>query len=307
MLAAPLNAAILGALRNGARRQADLRREAGHPAQTTLRAQLRKLCDAGMIEKRRRNRFPGVLEYELSDAGRDLLPVCAMLERWLAASPHGELVLGSSAAKVVVKALAEGWSTTMLRALAARPLTLTELDRMISSSNYPSLERRLSAMRLAGLTVACESDNRGTPYDVTGWARLGAAPILAAARWERRHAPAECAPIDTIDVEAAFLLAVGLLDPPAELSGSCRLAVELRDGDGPRLAGLIVAVREGRVASRTTELEGDPDAWATGTLSAWLAVLSERDLAGLELGGSGAIARALLGQLHDALFAIPVR
>ncbi len=42
----------------------------------------------------------------------------------------------------------------MLRALAAGSLSLTELDRLIGALSYPSLERRLVAMRLAGLVGA---------------------------------------------------------------------------------------------------------------------------------------------------------
>lgn len=303
MLAAPLNAGILRAVAEGPKRQADLLHVTGVPAQTTLRAQLRKLCDAGVIEKQRRNRFPGVLEYELSDAGRDLLPVCATLERWLAASPHGELELGSAAAKVAVKALTDAWSTTMLRALAARSLTLTELDSVISSLNYPSLERRLSAMRLAGLIEACRGEGRGTPYRIAPWCRAGVAPLVLATRWERRHSPAGSPPVAKLDVETAFLLATQLLAPPAELSGSCRLAVDVGNDGGAAAAGILVSLREGQVVSCTTRLEGDPDAWASAPLAGWLAAVIERDHAALELGGDRALARRLVDELHGSLFA----
>jgi DNA-binding HxlR family transcriptional regulator len=306
MLAAPLNAQILRALREGPKQQADLRREAGHPAQTTLRSQLKKLVDAGAIEKRRRSSFPGVLDYELSEAGADLLAVMATLERWLERAPEASLNLGDVPAKGAVKALTEGWSTTILRMLAAKPLTLTELDRVIASLNYPSLERRLSAMRLAGLVAASEADGRGTPYTVTSWARQGIAPIVAAARWERRHSPAGTAQVAKLDVETAFLLAVDLLSPPRDASGPCRLAVELREGKGPQFAGLLVAVSGGRVMSRTTRLDGDADSWALGSLAAWFAAVIDHDMARLELGGDSALARALVDDLHSALFPLPV-
>jgi DNA-binding HxlR family transcriptional regulator len=187
MLAAPLNAQILRALRDGPKQQADLRREAGYPAQTTLRAQLKGLVAAAVIEKRRRNRFPGTLQYELSDPGRDLLTVAETLEAWLAKSPTGQLELGSGAAKAAVKALAEGWAAGMLQALVDAPLTLTELDRSIDELNYPSIERRLAAMRLAGLVEALAGDTRGTPHAPTGWARESMGPIAAAIRWEQRQ------------------------------------------------------------------------------------------------------------------------
>ena len=58
-------------------------------------------------------------------------------------APEGPLALGSSTAKSAIKALVEGWGTNMIRALAARPLSLTELNGLISGLSYPSLERRL--------------------------------------------------------------------------------------------------------------------------------------------------------------------
>lgn len=306
MLAAPLNGAILRALQDGPKQLVDLRREAGHPAQTTLRAQLKKLCDAGVIEKQRRNRFPGVLDYELSEAGRGLQPASAILERWLREATDGSLELGGSAAKAAVKALTDAWSTAMLRALAARPLTLTELDSVISSINYPSLERRLGAMRLSGLVEAYPGDGPGTPYTVTEWARRGIGPILAVIRWERHHAAAETPPPTKLDVETAFLLGTNVVSLPEDANGSCRFAVELRDSRGPTLAGVMAEFRSGRLVSRRTRLDGHPDAWVSGSLSAWFSAVVDRDLAGLEIGGDGALARSAVDALHGALFALTV-
>ena len=45
---------------------------------------------------------------------------------------------------------------------------------------------------------------------------------------------------------------------------------ERHDGDGPLPAGLLVSVRDGSVTSRTTRLEGEPDAWASGSVTEWL-------------------------------------
>jgi len=307
LLAAPLNVLILEALRDGPKQQGELRREAGSPAQTTLRAQLKRLADIGAIERHRRNRFPGVVEHELTSAGRDLLFVLGVLGRWLDLAPGGALELGGNAAKAAIKALAEGWSTTMLRALAAGPLTLTELDGIIGSLSYPSLERRLGAMRLAGQIEARPSNGRGTPYAVSEWVRSAVAPIAVAARWERLHLPLETSPLGRLDVEAAFLLAVPTLRVPVDSPGTCRIAAELPNGKQRRLAGALVGVQDGRVASCTTRLQGNPDAWALGSATAWLEALIEGDLAGLELGGDGLLVRSLLDALHEALFMVRPR
>jgi DNA-binding HxlR family transcriptional regulator len=302
LLTKPLNGAILHILAKGPIRLIDLRRECGLPAQTTLRAHLRELEELKAIGKKRHNRFPGALEYELETPGTELLFVLEVLEHWLEQAPDGPLGFGSRAAKAATKALVEGWSSTMLRALAARPLSLTELDGVISGLNYPSLERRLAAMRLAGHVVACKSAGSGTPYRVTEWLRRGIAPLSAAAQWERRHAPEGSGPLARIDVEAAFLLALPLVCLPQELSGSCRMGVEMRSGNERRLVGAMAEVEQGTIAFCTVRLQGNPDAWATGSLSGWLHAITGSDVDGLQMGGDQRLVRSLVEGLHKVLF-----
>lgn len=307
LLATPLNGTILQTLSESPRRLVDLRRDCGSPAQTTLRAHLRELEAIGAIQKRRRNSFPGVLEYELTSAGRELLFVAEVVERWLEDAPDGPLVFGSSAAKAAIKALVEGWSSAMLRALASGPLSLTELDRVIGALSYPSLERRLAAMRLAGQVEASQSNGKGTPYAVTPWLRQGIAPLTAGVRWERRHLPDDSPPVKRVDTEAFFLLALPLLRLPEELSGSCRLGVEMSNGTARRLIGAMARVEEGRITSCNVRLEGNADAWVTGSTSAWLHAVIGSETAGLELGGDQRLARSLLDGLHGVLFGAGTR
>lgn len=302
LLATPLNHQILQALSDGPMQQGELRRATGLPAQTTLRAQLKRLVEIGAVEKTRRNRFPGAIEQELTKTGRDLIAVTEILGRWLQRAPEGPLSLGSPASKAAIKALTEGWSTTMMRALAARALTLTELDRVISSVNYPSLERRLGAMRLAGLVTTRAASGRGSPCEITRWGREAIGPLTAAARWELRHNPIATPPVGRLDIEAAFLLTVPLLRLPNDLSGACRFTAVVANGSEDRHAGVFVQVEEGRVVTCTTRLEGKADAWASGSAPAWIAAVVERDLNGLELGGDCAMARHLLDELYEALY-----
>lgn len=299
LLAAPLNVLVLQALSEGPKQQGELRSAAGCPAQTTLRAQLKRLTEIGAIEMHRRNRFPGVLEYELTKAGRELLGVIGILEYWLGKAPAGSIPLGGNAAKAPIKALAEGWSTTMVRALAASPLSLTELDSVIGSVSYPSLERRIGAMRLAGQVEARRGNGRGTPYAVTGWLRAAVAPLLAAVYWEQRHLSGAAPPLAGIDAEAAFLLAIPLLRFNSESSGTCRMSVEISSG---RFSGVMVGVQGGRITSCATRLRGHPDAWISGTSATWLSALIGSEGAELEIGGDPAFGRLLLHGLHKALF-----
>jgi DNA-binding HxlR family transcriptional regulator len=302
LLATPLNPRLLKALADGPKPQVELRRDASSPAQTTLRAQLKRLHEAGAIEKNRLNGFPGVLEYELSPAGRGLLQVAKTIDYWLARAPEEPAPAGESA-KAAIKALTDAWSATMLRVLATSPASLTELDRVIGSLSYPSLERRLVALRLAGQVEATATAEHGTPQALTRWAREGAGPIAAAARWERRHMSGTAAPFGRVDAETMFLLTIPLLRLEERVSGSCRLAMEIPRARGARLAGIVVQVHKGQVESCTSRLTGDTDAWGLGSPVAWLEALVAADTDRIESGGDGRLALALLRSMHRALFA----
>ena len=105
----------------------------------------------------------------------------------------------------MIKALVGGWSSAIVRALASKPFTLTELSRLIKGLNYPTLERRLAAMRFARQIEAAPNEDRGRPYAVTAWLRRGVAPVAMAARWEREHLREGTGVITNLDAEALFL------------------------------------------------------------------------------------------------------
>ena len=224
-----------------------------------------------------------------------------MLRGWLGRSPRGQIALEGAAARAPVKALTDCWSAGILRALAVTPLGLTELDGLIAGLTYPTLERRLAAMRRAGLLEPCPRRGRN-PYTVTAWLRQAIAPLLAAARWERSWQPAATEPITRIDVEAALLLALPLLELPAGVSGSCRLAGEL-EGRCGRMAGVVVALAGGRVTALSSRLRGEPGASATGPARDWLRAVIEGEPRLLRLEGDRGLALAVVAGLHDALFA----
>jgi DNA-binding HxlR family transcriptional regulator len=307
LLSTAPNPVILEVLAEGPSSLVELQRQGGAPG-TTLRARLKELIATGAILIRRDRGVRRVSSvYELTEAGRDLLPVAAVLERWLGESPNAAHAFGGSFAKAAIDALAEGWTGTLLRALAAKPLSIADLDNLIGTLNYPSLERRIAAMRNVGLVEACRSNGRETPYSVTPWLRRGVAPILAAVRWEWRHLQEGGAPVTGLDVEAAFLLAIALLELDPDFHGSCRLAVELPDNGAHPVAGALAVVEGGAVRSCRSRLDGDADAWASGTLGAWLRALIEGDHESLEVGGDGRLARGVTCGMHRALFVSATR
>jgi DNA-binding HxlR family transcriptional regulator len=304
LLAIPLNFHVLEALADEALPLAELSRAVGHPPATTMRGYLRTLTELGAIERRQELDFPGSVSYALTRSGERLLAVGEVLRHWLSSAPDGPIPLGTTTAKSAIKALVDGWSASIVRAVAARALSLTELNRLIPQLSYPTLERRLTAMRRVGLLEARPNGSgKGTPYRATIWLRTAIAPLSAAAGWEQQCLDMPV-PIGRIDVESTFLLSVPLIELSSDVSGTCRLGVELRGGAEPEYAGVCVAVEEGRVASCVTRLEGDADAWAGGTPLAWFRWVNGRSDHQIDLGGDTSCALALAHALREAL--VPV-
>jgi DNA-binding HxlR family transcriptional regulator len=298
VLATPLNFQVLRALADHPMRLAELRKRTGLPAQTTLRGHLANLSALGVVSKRPTQQMPYAVENELTPMGRELLDVADRLQVWLQMAPDGPISLESVASKGAIKALIDGWGSRMMRALAARPLSLTELDSLISDLSYPALERRLSSMRIAGLVEAQLGRGVGTPYGVTEWARKGIAPIAAASHCELVHLGPRSAPVTQIDIEAAFLLATPLVGLSEPVAGLCQLEVEPTPGLIPTPTGVQVVIEEGRVVSCVSRLEPDPPAYAVGSAIKWFNAVRDGQIGELRFGGSPKIAEDVVAGLH---------
>lgn len=302
MLSVPLNVHILSALSEEERPLNELSRAAGLPPASTMRTYLRTLNELGVVERRREPDFPGSVSYAITDSGEKLLRVAQALQDWLRRAPGGSMALGTPAAKSATKTLVEAWSAAIVRAVATRPFALTELSRLIPQISYPTLERRLTAMRLVGLLEEQPSGSRrGTPYRATPWLRQAVCPLTAAISWERRCAPEQTTPLSRLDIEAVFLLAIPLLSLSSEVSGICRLAVEIRTGSEPEYTGVVVRVEEGAVVSCVARLSGKADAWAAGTPRDWFGWVNGYDGNELDIGGDASLALAVAGGLREAL------
>lgn len=310
LLAAPLSVPILRAHLDGPLRLPDLRERIGGAAQTTLRGQVGNLRGIGALERHVRGGMPYTVENELTEVGKGVLEVANIVEAWLTRAPQGPIALGSEPAKGAIRALIGGWGSTMLRALAARPLSLTELSSVIADHSYPALERRLSAMRAARQVVPRPDDGRGAkPYAVTDWTRQAVAPFVAAGRCECEHLSSVTEPLTRIDIEAAFLLAVPLVDLEVTRGGSCLLAVDTgTTGDGEskeRLAGVHVEIRDGEVTSCNSRLQMEPSTWAIGSIGSWVAAILEGRLDRLRLGGHDPhLAKDAIAGLHASLLVV---
>lgn len=307
LIASPLSVPILRAHSDGPLRLPDLRERLGGAAQTTLRGQVGNLRGIGALERQVRGGMPYTVENELTEVGKGVLAVAEVVEKWLTRAPQGPIPLGSEPAKGAIRALVGGWGSTMLRALAARPLSLTELSSVIGDHSYPALERRLSAMRAARQVEPWPDGDRGAkPYGVTDWTRKAVAPLVAAGRCECEYLAEATDSLTRIDIEAAFLLSVPLVDLEVTRSGSCLLAVDtglVKNNDASdRLAGVYVEIKEGGVISCSSRLEQDPRNWAVGSIGAWVRAILEGDRDRLRLGGRDPkIADDLIAGLHRSL------
>lgn len=239
-----------------------------------------------------------------SSGGGDFLSFVA--QRWLHAAPGGPLTLGEEGAREALGALAAGWSSTIVHTLAAQPRTFHQLERASGGLDRVELRERLAAMRRVGLIEPRPSDGEGAIYSVTDWLRAGIAPLVAAARVERRDPRPGMAPIEALDVGATFLLTLPLLALPSALSGACRLEVEL-DGEEPRATGATAWVEQGRVTSCELRLDREAGAWATGDAGGWLDSVIDPSAGGVRTGGESYLGGALLECLHQSLFGIQVR
>ncbi len=293
-----LHGTILRAVAGGPIGFADLSAQAGGATPKALRGSIGNLIGLGALERRRLDSGYDLLDNELTPLGRELLFVAEALDAWLSASPGGVLLLESAAAKEAIRALVSGWGSTMLRALAARPLSPSELDDLIASFSRSALERRLFAMRSAGQVAAVSPDDSGTAYAVTEWLREGAAPLLAAIRCERLHLAVETAPVTRIDVETLLLLTVPLVGSLGGVSGAGQVAVDIADQGS---AGVRVSVENGTVISCVSTLEASPLGWA-GSPAGWLDAMIEGPSQSRDGDDPDALSRMVLERLHCSLF-----
>jgi len=301
VLATPLNVMVLRALSRKPMRLAELRQATGLPAQTTLRGHLTSLAEIGLASKRPTTQMPYAVENELTPMGTAVIEVAEQLERWLRLAPEGAISLESGGARGLVKAFVDGWGSTMLRGLAARPMSLTELDRQIPELSYPALERRLSSMRMAGLIEAHQGSGGGTPYGVTEWARRGVLPLAMAADCEARYLAGVAPAVSRIDIEAAFMLATPLIGLPPEANGNCRLEVETTLDHTREAVAVEVAVEAGRVVSCDPEGNANSVAFASGSAGRWFHAIKDGTAGLLSFGGPRRLGEDLVNGLHAAL------
>lgn len=301
LLATPLNVMLLRELQAGPKLPDELWRASGQPARRTLRSHLKQLERLGIVTRRGMSIYAGSREYDLAKPGRELRFVMVALERWLNGTRWERLDLDSDAGGDAIKAVLAGWSSQIMRGVAARPCSLAELNELAGLSSA-SLERRVETMRQAGL-LEIDSSGKAPAYVRTAWLCSAMGPIVAASRWERHNLPEASARIRREDAETALLLTLPLMQLPPNVSGSCRLVVEIPGEELEDAATVTAVAKDCRVASYEP-VGRDSAASASGPPSAWFRAAIEAQPGHLEVTGDPKLARGLLDALYLALYGI---
>jgi DNA-binding HxlR family transcriptional regulator len=267
---------------------------------------MRALEGLSLVSRKRRRDVPPVAECRLEASGMRLLRVAERLDAWLEDAPQSPIELGQAYAAVSVKALAVAWGSTMLRWLAERPRSLSELDQLVPAFGYRKLERIVRDVVEAGLIERVSSKRRLSLYGVTDWGRSTAGPLAAAMRWERHEIARWSAPVGPIEAEGVLLLGSPLAELPAEASGTCALLIDAEGPERDCLSGAVVRVVDGRVVSWRTVgtvdfevVELRADCWVRGETAAWLGAHASAAGSPLRAGGCAELADQMLAALRE--------
>lgn len=249
--------------------------------------------------------------YRVSPGGREVLYVAFVVEQWLQDSPHGSLVFDGGEAETAVTALAEGWSASVVHMLAREPLAFAELEEVVKLGaaeqlTHEELEQLVATMEACEQIVALPGGKGGPMYALTDWLRAGIAPLIASARLERRNPMEGMQPIDELDVEAGFRMALELVELPPQLSGTCRLGFNLDDEEGQPMTGVTAEIDQGRAVACRPGLELSANAWAAASAADWLDTVIEPDTKRVRTGGDAWLTKALVEAFHQTLFGIRV-
>lgn len=292
LLADPVSVSILLQLASGPLESTELLDRVDFVSRSTYFERMRDLEELTLIQRTRKGGVPPVAQCRIATPGQRLLPVARRLDAWLADAPGGPLILGEAYATVRVKALAVAWGSTLLRWLAERPRSLTELERLVHIFGYRKLERISRDLVKAGLVERVTISGRSSPYGVTLWGRQTAGLLTAAMRWERHEIAKRSASVTSTEAEGVLLLALPLIELPEDVTGTCALLVDAEDPENESLGGAIVRLLDGRPVAwkAATGIEGEgleleADCWVRGSSLAWLGTHADAPVVTFRKGG----------------------
>ncbi len=194
------------------------------------------------------------------------------------------------------------WTLLIIRDLAAGPRRFVELQRVLPGISTEQLRSRLNRMVADGLLT--RQRYREVPprvdYELTERSRELMPVLGALARWGYDWTWGAPRPGEDVNVGAIFRLAPGMLEPPADLSGTVELVVDARGELPERHFQLILSDGSVEITERG-ETESEPDARISGPVSAWVHALGPENAAGdLRITGRTPLAEAVLDGFAQA-------
>lgn len=305
-----LNAQILSEHAGGALRSGELEGRLEWAPKASLRVATGNLREIGALARVEPAAGETGVTTELTAAGLALLELSTALEDWISRGPLGSSPLPDLPARRAIRALAGGWDSTIVMALATSPHSLHQLGNRIPGLSYPILKRRLAGLRSAGLVSAGshEDDRRSQLHRPSPWLRAAVGPLSVASLWEEDHITASTERMTWDDIEAAFLLTLPLIELSDKVSGQCVLATpappKFDTLRSPKVAAVTVAVERGKVVSCGAGMPVYPGTWALGSPRSWLEVTINGRIGRLRVHGTAtAVAREVSRGISRALFA----
>ncbi len=297
LLATESSGAILRALDAGPLRSAQLTDRLAEYSRRTIYRRLDELEQIRAVEQRRSATVPPAVAYELTvPAGRELLGVLEGAARaWLHQWHQGSV---NEQRWGLLSLLADGWDSAIMREVSREPRSLTELG-VVSEMTYHQLARRVTRLAAAGLLERINGV-RPVRYTLSEQARLGAILVAASARWERRHLLGGAEQLLVADAIALLRTILPLARLPEQAGATLVLTVQTDAAPaGPRRYGSVrIEVDDDGEIHCAERGDLPPDAWARGSIDAWLLAIIEGDGSDLQVGGEHTLVEGQLGHLR---------
>jgi DNA-binding HxlR family transcriptional regulator len=186
LLAERLTVQVVRELAGGALQPSELQQRMPGATHTAVMRRLGGLARAGAIARKRVPDVPPRAYYELTGAGRGLLPLAGAAEVW--ERNWSSRVSAGAPGRWALRLLADDGNRTLLRALAVEPLRPTDIDGHLVDLCRSATRRRLGNLVLDEILSRTHRDGV-VRYELTAAARRLEPIAWFAAGWEWRWLP----------------------------------------------------------------------------------------------------------------------
>ncbi len=186
LLAERLTVQVVRELAGGALQPSELEQRMPEATHGAVMRRLDELERAGAIARKRVPDVPPRAYYELTGAGRGLLPLARAAEVW--ERNWSSQVSAETPGRWALRLLADDGNRTLLRALAVEPLRPTDIDGRLVDLCRSATRRRLGNLVLDEILSRTHRDGV-VRYELTAAARRLEPIVWFAAGWEWRWLP----------------------------------------------------------------------------------------------------------------------